>query len=83
MGLHLKSMLFDSTASGIFAGTDSFAITIWTVFEFYPHNRSKPKNFIFVRFVLAVAINSMLHDVSLTYIYNALADYLVYKFLAH
>ena len=73
-----KSRLFDSIASRIFTGSDSFTITVWAVFDSDPVGRHKLYHFVFAGFVPTVTFDSMLHNVSLTYIYNALPLQRVY-----
>ena len=68
-----KSRLFGLIASRISASSDSFAITVWAVSKPSQIDRHKFHHFVFARFVPIVTFDSMLHDVSLTYIYNALA----------
>ena len=68
-----KSRLFGSIAGRISTGRDSFAIAIWAVFNSNPVSGHKLYHFVFAWFVLTVTFGSVLHDVSLTYIYNALA----------
>lgn len=68
-----KSRLFGSIASRIFTGSDSFTITVWAVSESDPHGGHESYNLVFTRFIPTVTFDSMLHNVSLTYIYNALA----------
>lgn len=68
-----KSRLFGSIASRISTGSDSFTITVWAVFDSDPVGRHKLYHFVFAGFVPTVTFDSMLHNVSLTYIYNACA----------
>ena len=73
-----KSRLFGSIASRIFTGSNSFTITVWAVSDSDPVSRHKLYHFVFAGLVPTVTFDSMLHDVSLTYIYNALAWLVVY-----
>lgn len=73
-----KSRLFCSIASRIFTGSDSFTITVWAVSDSDPVGRHESYNFVFAGFVPTVTFDSMLHNVSLTYIYNAIARQRVY-----
>ena len=73
MRIGKKSRLFGSIASRIFAGSDSFTITVRTVSKSGQVHRHEFYYFIFTGFFPIVTFDSMLHDVSLTYIYNALA----------
>ena len=73
-----KSRLFGSIASRISTGSDSFTITVWAVFDSDPVGRHKLYHFVFAGFVPTVTFDSMLHNVSLTYIYNALPLQRVY-----
>jgi hypothetical protein len=66
-------MCFGSIASRIFTGSDSFAITVWAVSDSDPVGRHESYNLVFTGFVLTITFDGMLHNVSLTYIYNALA----------
>ena len=74
-----KSRLFGSIAGRIFTGRDSFAITVWTVSKPGQIDRHKSHHFVFARFVPTFTFDGMLHTVSLTYIYNAIALKRVYK----
>jgi hypothetical protein len=65
-------------ASRILAGQNSFAITVGTVSESAQINRHESYHFVFTRFFPGVTFDGMLHTVSLTYIYNALAVKRVY-----
>jgi len=67
-----KSRLFGSIASRIFTGSDSFTITVWAVSDSNPHGGHKLYQFVLTGLVLTVTVDGVLHDVSLTYIYNAL-----------
>ena len=73
-----KSRLFGSIASRISTGSDSFTITVRTVSDSDPVGRHKLYHFVFAGFVPTVTFDSMLHNVSLTYIYNAIALQRVY-----
>ena len=73
-----KSRLFGSIASRIFASGDSFAITVWTISYSNPVGGHESYDFVFARLVLTVTFDSVLHNVSLTYIYNAIAPKRVY-----
>ena len=68
-----KSRLFGSIASRIFTSRDSFTITVWAVSNSDPVGGHESYDLVFAGLVLTVTFDSMLHDVSLTYIYNALA----------
>ena len=63
-----KSRLFGSIASRIFAGSDSFAITVRAVSDSNPVSGHESYNLVFAGLVLTVTFDSMLHNVSLTYI---------------
>jgi len=80
MQIELKSRLFDSIASRISTSRNSFAVTVWAVFDSDPRGRHKSYHFVFAGFVPTVTFDSMLHNVSLTYIYNAIALQKVYMF---
>jgi hypothetical protein len=73
MQIGLKSRLFGLIASRISTDCDSFAITVWAVSKPGQINRHESYHFIFTGFFPIVTFDSMLHDVSLTYIYNAIA----------
>jgi len=79
MGIGKKSRLFGLIASRISAGRNTLAITVWTVSESAQIHRHESHHFIFTRFVPTFTFDGMLHNVSLTYIYNALALKRVYK----
>ena len=68
-----KSRLFGSIASRILAGGDSFAITVRAISDSNPVSGQEFHHFVFAGFVPAVTFDSVLHNVSLTYIYNAIA----------
>ena len=72
------SMLFGLIASRISTNCASFTIAIRTVFDSNPVGRHEFYHFIFTGFVPTVTFDSMLHNVSLTYIYNAIAQQRVY-----
>ena len=63
-----KSRLFGSIASRIFTGSDSFTITVWAVSDSNPVSGHESYNLVFAGLVLTVTFDSMLHNVSLTYI---------------
>ena len=63
-----KSRLFDSIASRISTGSDSFAITVWAVSDSDPVSGHESYNLVFAGLVRTVTFDSMLHNVSLTYI---------------
>jgi hypothetical protein len=73
-----KSRLFGSIASRIFASGDSFTVTVRTVSDSNPVSGHESYHFVFTGFVPAVTFDSVLHNVSLTYIYNAIAPKRVY-----
>ena len=56
-----KSRLFGSIASRISTGSDSFAITVWTVSDSDPHSGHESYNLVFTGFVLTVTFGSMYH----------------------
>ena len=66
-------MSFGEITSGIFTDCDSFAITVWAVFESIQVDGHESYDFVFARFVLTVTFDGVLHNVSLTCIYNVLA----------
>jgi hypothetical protein len=68
-----KSRLFDSIASRIFTSRNSFAVTVRTVSDSNPVGGHESYNLVFAGFVPTVTFDSVLHNVSLTYIYNAVA----------
>ena len=68
-----KSRLFGSIAGRIFAGSDSFTITVRTVSDSDPVGGHESYNLVFAGFIPTVTFDIMLHNVSLTYIYNAIA----------
>jgi hypothetical protein len=72
--------MFSGKITGrIFTSRDPFTITVRTVFDNPGQiNRHKSYYFILAGFVPTVAFDGMLHDVSLTYIYNAIARKRVY-----
>ena len=57
-----KSRLFGSIASRIFTGSDSFTITVRTVFNSDPHGRHEFYDFVFAGLFPTVAFDSMLHS---------------------
>ena len=75
-----KSTIFGLIALWISASGDTFAITVRTAFKSHNIHRHELWYFIFARFVPVFAFG-VGHNVSLTYIYNALATQRVYKFL--
>ena len=78
MQIGKKSRLFGSIASRISTSRNSFAITVWAVSDSDPIGRHESYHFVFTGFVPTVTFDSMLHNVSLTYIYNAIARKRVY-----
>jgi len=62
-----------TTASRIPAGQNTLAITVWTVFEPGQIDRHEFYYFVFTRLVPVFTLDGLLHSVSLTYIYNAIA----------
>ena len=56
-----KSRLFDSIASRISTGSDSFAITVWAVSDSDPVSGHESYNLVFTGFVLTVTFGSMYH----------------------
>ena len=56
-----KSRLFGSIASRIFAGSDSFTITVWAIFYSNPHGGHESYNLVFTGFVLTVTFGSVYH----------------------
>ena len=66
-----KSRLFGSIASRIFTSRDSFTITVWAVSNSDPVGGHESYNLVFAGLVPGVTFDSVLHNVSLTYIYNA------------
>jgi hypothetical protein len=77
MRIGKKSRLFGSIASRIFAGSDSFTITVRTVSKSGQIHRHESYHFVFAGFVPVVTFDGVLHDVSFSYIYNACADQMV------
>ena len=71
-------VFFGSIAGRISAGSDSFTITVWAVSNSDPVGGHESYNLVFARLVPTVTFDSMLHNVSLTYIYNAIARKRVY-----
>ena len=67
------SRLSGSIASRIFAGRNTLAITVGAVSESAQIHRHESYDFVFSGLVPVVTFDGMLHDVSLTYIYNAIA----------
>ena len=66
--------MFSGKITGrIFTSRDPFTITVRTVFEPIQIGRHESHNFVFSGLVPTLTFDSMLHNVSLTYIYNVLA----------
>ena len=78
MQIGKKSRLFGSIASRISTSRNSFAITVWTIFDSDIGIAHESYHFVFAGFVPTVTFDSVLHNVSLTYIYNAIARKKVY-----
>jgi len=73
MRIGKKSRLAGSIAGRILAGRNTLAITVGAVSESAQIHRHESYYFVFARFVPVVTFDGMLHSVSLTYIYNAIA----------
>ena len=57
-----KSRLFGSIASRIFAGSDSFTITVWAVSDSDPVGGHESYDLVFTGFVPTVTFDGMLHS---------------------
>jgi hypothetical protein len=73
MRIGKKSRLSGSIAGRILAGRNTLAITVGAVSESAQIHRHESYHFVFAGFFPGVTFDGMLHSVSLTYIYNAIA----------